>query len=177
MRIALLLCALVGCTYKPGSFASSDTAFRGRRVSVGCLDIAIERRSDLTVGPVLEYQFANRCDHLTTIDLGAVTVIGRSVEGAEVRLRPYDPRAEIHPVALDARKIGGETLAYWAGRAMPQVCVDVASLARDGVPQWLCFATQPTTTTTTTTTAAGTAGAGAADGSARSDGTVAGRAP
>jgi hypothetical protein len=165
MRIALLLCALVGCTYKPGSFASSGSAFRGQRVSAGCLDIAVERRGDLAIGPVLDYQFANRCDHLTTVDLGAVTVIGRSAEGAEVRLRPYDPRSEIHPVALDARKVGGESLAYWAGRAMPQVCVDVASLARDGVPQWLCFGTAPPTT------------GPAAGGAATTDGSVAGRAP
>jgi hypothetical protein len=157
MRSALVFLALVGCTYKPGSFASSDVAFPGQRVSAGCLDIAVDRRSDLPVGPVIEYQFANRCDHLTTVDLGAVTVIGRGVDGSEMRMRPYDPRSEIQPVALDARKVGGETLAYWAGRAMSQVCVDVASLAKDGVPQWLCFAAQATAGATTEETVAGRA--------------------
>jgi hypothetical protein len=136
---------LAGCTYKPGSFVSADSTFRGQRVSVGCLDVAIERHDDLPIGPVLGYQFANRCDHLTTVDLGAAVVIGRNAEGAEVRLLPYDPRTEIRPVPLDARKVGGESLAYWAGRAMPQVCVDVASLVKDGAPRWLCFVTAATT--------------------------------
>jgi hypothetical protein len=151
MRIALLCCALgglgglAGCAYKPGSFASSSHDFSGQRVSVGCLDVAVERRADAPIGPVLAYQFANRCDRMTTVDLGAVTVIGRDADGSETRLRLYDPRTEIHPVSLDARKVGGESLAYWAGRPVAQVCVDIATLARHGAPQWVCFGSDAVT--------------------------------
>jgi hypothetical protein len=147
MRIALhscaLACALAGCAYKPGSFASSKSEFTGQRASVGCLDIAVDRKGDLEIGPVLAFQFANRCDRVTTIDLGAAVVIGRSAEG-DVPLLPYDPAGEIKPVALDGRTIGGETLAYPANRALPQVCIDVATLAQAGASQWLCIGADPT---------------------------------
>src|SRR5690242_722449 len=102
MRIALLACALVGCAYTPGSFALAENTFPGQRATVGCLDVAVDRRADLPIGPVIGYQFANRCDHPVTIDLGSVAVVGRGAEG-DVALWPYDPRAELRPVALDAR--------------------------------------------------------------------------
>ena len=138
--------ALVGCGYKPGSFAYPDTAFTGQRATVGCLDVAVERRADLSIegagriGAVLRYQFANRCDHPQAIDLGAVAVIGRSAAGGDERLAPYDPRAELHPVALDGRSMGAESLAYPADHPMQQVCVDVATLVHQEPPRWLCFA-------------------------------------
>ncbi|HEX7838157.1 MAG TPA: hypothetical protein VF469_11870 [Kofleriaceae bacterium] len=139
MKIALGLCALVGCAYEPGSFSSSSQTFTGQRVTVGCLDLAIERRADLAIGPVLAYQFANRCDHPTIVDLGAATVVGRDPQGTDTALRPYDPRGELQPTALDGRNVGTEALAYPAARAMPQICVDAAALARQGRPRWLCF--------------------------------------
>ena len=139
MRIALLSCALIGCAYKPGSFASGEKGFPGQRITVGCFDVAVERRTDLPIGPVLGYQFANLCDHPTTVDLGSVAVVGRDAAGAEIALHAYDPRAELHPVTIDARNIGTESLAYPANRAIAQVCVDVASFARVGPGQWLCF--------------------------------------
>jgi hypothetical protein len=144
MRIALLCCALGGlggcAAYTPGSFASSDRDFSGQRTSAGCLDISIDRRPDAPAGPVLAYHFANRCDRMTVVDLNAVTVVARHLDGSEVKLRPYDPRGEIQPVNLDGRKVGGESLAYWAAGAVAQICVDAATLARHGPPQWLCFA-------------------------------------
>ncbi|HEX8115424.1 MAG TPA: hypothetical protein VF516_47180, partial [Kofleriaceae bacterium] len=101
------MCALVGCAYQPGSFAHAPHDFVGQRVTVGCLDVAVERRTDLSVGPALDpvlgYQFGNRCDHPALVDLGAVAVIGRNPAGADVALRPYDPRHELRPVALDGR--------------------------------------------------------------------------
>jgi hypothetical protein len=139
MRIALA-CALAGCAYRPGSFAHAPHDFVGQRVTVGCLDIAVNRRADLAIGPVLGYQFANRCDHATRVDLGAVRVIGRSPQGAGAVLRPYDPRREIRPVALDGRSVGAEALAYPLDRAMPEVCADAAALAHAAPPRWLCFA-------------------------------------
>jgi hypothetical protein len=139
MRIALVSCALVGCAYQPGSFSYPPQNFDGQRATVGCLDIAVERRADLSVGPVLAYRFANRCDHATVVDLEAARVIGRNPQGSDVRLLPYDPRDELRPVALDGRNVGAEALAYPADRAMPQVCVDVAALVHQAPSQWLCF--------------------------------------
>jgi hypothetical protein len=149
-RLAALgaLAGFAGCGYRPGSFAGSEGGFVGERTTVACLDVAIERRPDLSIGPVLKYQFANRCDHTATVDLGAAGVVGRTVDGADVALRPYDPRAELHPVVLDGRNVGSEALAYPADRAMSQLCVDVAALVRDrrdgpdgrdGTPRWLCL--------------------------------------
>jgi hypothetical protein len=147
MRLALLTCALLGCAYQPGSFRYLPQNFPGQRVTVGCLDLAVERRADLSAGPahgpVLAYQFANRCERPAIIDLAAVTVVGRTPEGAEVGLRPFDPRAELQPVALDGRSVGAEALAYLpdapADLPLPQVCVDAATLAHQGRPHWLCF--------------------------------------
>jgi hypothetical protein len=146
MRIALLLCALVGCAYQPGSFAP-QSEFPGRRATVGCFDLAVERRADAPVGPVLGFRFANRCDHPAVIDLSALAVVGRSIEspdwagGGDIVLRPYDPRGELHAVALDGRNTGAEALAYPVERRLSQICVDVATLDRaGGAPsQWLCF--------------------------------------
>lgn len=145
MRIALLSCALIGCAYKPGSFTLGVNEFPGQRATVGCLDVAVERRTDFPIGPVLGYQFANRCDHPTTVDLASIAVIGRDAGGAEVALRAYDPRSELHPVTLDARNVGAESLAYPATRGMTQVCVDVATLASSRLSQWLCFGSAPAT--------------------------------
>ena len=138
MRIALA-CALVGCAYQPGSFRHAPRGFVGQRATVGCLDIAVDRRADLSIGPVLGYQFANRCDHAALVDLGAVAVVGRDLLATDVALRPFDPRGELRPVALDGRSVGAEALVYPSDRAMPQVCVDAAALAHAAPPRWLCF--------------------------------------
>jgi hypothetical protein len=139
MRIALATCALIGCAYEPGSFRYPSKTFAGQRATVGCLDVSVERRADLALGPVLAYQFANRCDHVAVVDLGAAVVVGRNAQGTDIPLRPYDPRSELHPTALDGRNIGAEALAYPADRAMPQLCVDAATLVHEARPQWLCF--------------------------------------
>lgn len=135
-------CALVGCAYQPGSFSYPPHSFAGQRATVGCLDIAVERRPDLSIGPVLAYQFANRCDHAAVIDLGAVSVVGRSAQGRDVRLAPYDPRGEVRPVALDGRNAGAEALAYPADHAILEICVDAASLVH-AAPTWMCFGDEP----------------------------------
>jgi hypothetical protein len=130
---------MVGCGYRPGSFTSTQGGFLGPRATIGCLDVAVERRPDLPIGPVLDYQFANRCDRPTTIDLAAVAVVGRGADGADIALRPYDPHAELRPVPLDGRNTGAEQLAYPARGPIAQVCVDVATLAGDPRSQWLCL--------------------------------------
>lgn len=132
-------CVLVGCAYEPGSFSYPPQKFTGQRATVGCLDLSVERRADLAIGPVLAYQFANRCDHPTLVDLGAASVVGRNAQGIDVSLRPYDPRGELHRAALDGRNVGAEALAYPSDRSMPQVCVDAAALVHESRPLWLCF--------------------------------------
>ena len=63
MRAAVLSVALIACAYRPGSFSHYRQDFPGRRTTVGCIDIAVDRRPDLsTGGTVLAYEFANRCD-------------------------------------------------------------------------------------------------------------------
>jgi hypothetical protein len=141
MRIALAW-VLAGCAYQPGSFTYSAHDFTGQRATVGCLDIAIERRADASIGPVLDFQFANRCDHAAVVDLGAVAVVGHGPDGGEIALRPFDPRAELHPAALDGRSVGTEALAYPSARAVPQICADAAALVHASPPRWLCFGAQ-----------------------------------
>jgi hypothetical protein len=137
MRLALV--ALVACAYRPGSFTDPGQAWIGPRATVGCLDLALERRVDLPIGPVVRYQFANRCDRPLTIDLGAVIVVGRAADGAERALAPYDPASELHAAALEARSAGAEALAYPAAGPMPQVCVDAATLVHATPARWICL--------------------------------------
>ena len=139
MRIAVVLGAVsaafaCGCTgYTPGSFAS----FPGQRTTIGCLDVAVQRRADLADhAAVLAYHFGNRCRAPAVVDLAHVRVVddhGRA-------LAPYDPRAELVPLTLDGRLTGREAIAYPStGEPIAYVCVDVASLARTAPEQWLCL--------------------------------------
>ncbi len=138
--------ALGGCTtYQPGSFASRTGPFQGERTTAGCLDIAVARRSEPLAANIIQYQFANRCDRPALVDLGAVAVVGRTIEGAEVSLEPYDPGAEIKPFSLDARLVGQEALAYESSEPLTQICVDMASIGRATPAQWQCFATNAET--------------------------------
>ena len=140
----VIVCAVAsGCAYKAGSFSHSQTYFAGQRASVGCLDLAVERRPDLPEGgTVLGYSVGNRCDRAATIDLRAVRVEGRTFDGQSAVLIPFDPRGEIRPLLLDGKRAGTEALAYHAEAPLAEVCVDVASLARSGAPQWMCFASR-----------------------------------
>lgn len=140
MRTAVLLCALTGCAYKPGSFTYPGHEFAGTRATIGCLDVSVERRIDLEHAAVLGYAFANRCDHGAIVDLKAVRVVGRDLTGAEAALTPYDPSDELRPLTLDGRTVGAEAIAYPSESRLAQICVDIASLAHAGEETWLCFA-------------------------------------
>ncbi len=131
--------AIAACAYKPGSYQHPSREFVGQRTSVGCLDIAVARRTDMGSSAVLNYTFGNGCDQPATIDLAWVNVIGRTAAGAEVTLVPYDPKGELQVLRLDARQAGSEAISYPAPEALGQVCVDVASLAQTRPAQWLCF--------------------------------------
>src|SRR5258706_10043140 len=141
MRIAVGAGAVVGCGYSRGSFHASSLPFTGQRVSVGCIDLAVERRPDLPGGgTVLGYEFGNRCDHAATVDLATVAIVGRTFDGRELKLAPWDPGHEVRALLLDGRATGTEALAYKTTEPVAEVCVDAASLAHDANAQWLCFA-------------------------------------
>lgn len=151
MRIAWITCVLAGCAYQSGSFtrpidyAPSRAAgpWPGQHATVDCMDVAVTRRADRSVGPVLGFQFGNRCDHPTTLDFAAATVVGRGANGSERVLTPYDPDRVLHPATLDVRRAGHESLAYVAVRTELQICVDVAGLVQRTPARWLCFGRAP----------------------------------
>jgi hypothetical protein len=139
MAVAGCAPLIVACAYKPGSFAHNTHSFTGQRATVGCLDISVERRTDVGDWPVLDYTFGNRCDRPAPVDLAWTQVIGRTADGAEVALVPYDPKAEIRVLKIDGRSSGSEALTYPTDVSLGQVCVDVASLAQQQPAQWICF--------------------------------------
>ena len=140
MRALLAALVLTGCAYRPGSFAYFGSSFPGQRATVGCLDIAVERRPDMTTGAVVGYQFANRCDRPAIVDLAHVAVVGRTRDGMQVDLAPFDPERELRPLSIDARTIGREALAYSSEAELVEICVDAASVAQDAHAMWMCFA-------------------------------------
>ncbi len=136
----IVLASLAGCAYKPGTFAHANRVFPGTRATIGCLDIAIDRRVDMGKSAVLEYHFGNRCDKPAMVDLAYVHVIGRTDDGAEHELAPYDPERALMAMPVDGRYAGGEALAYPSDQPLIQVCVDAASVAQRTPARWLCFA-------------------------------------
>jgi hypothetical protein len=141
MRAAVLSVALTACAYSPGSFSHYRQDFPGQRTTVGCIDLSVERRPDLsTGGTVLAYEFGNRCDHPAPIDFGQVKVVARTYDGTDLSLAPYDPDWEIRPMRLDGRTTGAEAIAYPAEQRLAEVCVDAASLTHEAPARWLCFA-------------------------------------
>lgn len=151
---AISLCVLAGCAYKPGSFEFAGKRFAGMRTVVGCLDVAIDRRQDLvtpvvadgrqdvesSAAAVLGYEFGNRCDKPELVDLALVDVVGRTADGNEHHLVPYDPGGEVRSLTIDGRFGGSEALAYQWNDQLVQVCVDAASIVHERPERWLCFA-------------------------------------
>lgn len=138
----LAMVVIAGCSYGPGSFSYPGRTFAGRRASLGCLDLAVDRRADLPDGAaVVAYAFGNRCDRPVVVDLARVPVRGRTVTGDEVPLVPYDPDRELRARSLDARAAGGEALAYPSATRLAQICLDTAAIEAGRRPShWLCFA-------------------------------------
>jgi hypothetical protein len=140
MRAAVLSVALIGCAYSPGSFSHFRQDFPGQRTTVGCLDLAVDRRPDLTTGgAVLAYEFGNRCDRPATVDFTHVAVKGRTYDGKELALTAYDPEWQIKPLQIDGRTGGKEAIAYLSDEPLAEVCVDAASLTHEAPARWLCF--------------------------------------
>jgi hypothetical protein len=140
MRLVLLAAALCGCAYKPGSFSHLQQEFPGQRTTVGCIDLAVERRPDLSSGgSVLAYEFGNRCDHPATVDLANAHVLAQLDDGTRTRMYPWDPNDEIRELQIDGRGAGAEALAYPANAHVYQICVDGASVTHEARARWLCF--------------------------------------
>lgn len=137
---AIGMSILAGCAYQADSFSYSREQFHGHQVTVGCLDLAIERRADLPTGDaVVGYEFGNRCDQPAVVDLASVGIIGRTADGHAIELVAFDPRREIRPSQIDGRAVGREAIAYSSSIAIDSVCIDAASIARATPPRWLCF--------------------------------------
>ena len=139
---ALLVATTAGCSYDPGAFSYPGRQFPGQRVTVGCLDISVDRRADMDDKVVVNYQFGNRCNESVVVDLVRVPVTGRTTMGDEVTLAAFDPKTELIALKLGARQAGGEAIAYPypTAHALTQICVDAAAIyagAREH--RWLCF--------------------------------------
>jgi len=125
----LLLCAVVGCAYHPGSFELGPHHTGEQRASIDCLDIAVSRE-----GMRIRYQIGNRCDDPAVVDLSHVSVFG---DGK--LLRPYDPRLELRAARLDARMTAEEMIEYRDADTPRQLCVDLASIAHASPAKWQCW--------------------------------------
>lgn len=146
-RLALFVpLGLTACaTYSPGSFAARGESFTGELTTVGCLDLAVAgTRDSVAPGPIVDFQFGNRCDHAVHVDLGAVRATGRTASGDEIALVPYDPYGEITRQKLEARGIGRERLEYRNARDfgtdVALVCVEVGAITEGGAAAQLCVA-------------------------------------
>jgi hypothetical protein len=143
-QLAMLGVVLIGCGYQPGSFHAPGYTFGPARATIGCVDVAIERRTGVDGEPsrsaVLAYAFGNGCDHPAMVDLGAARVVGHDAHGQPVTLTAYDPEREIRAAMLDGRTVGHEAIAYSAEVVVRDVCVDVAAIAHGDGERWMCVA-------------------------------------
>jgi hypothetical protein len=141
MRAAVLSVALTACAYSPGSFSHFRQDFPGQRTTVGCIDLSVERRPDLSSGgTVLAYEFGNRCDRPATVDFTQLKVVARTYSGEDLTLAAFDPEWQIKPMQIDGRSAGAEAIAYPSDARLAEVCVDAASLTHEAPARWLCFA-------------------------------------
>lgn len=146
-RLSFAAALAAGCAYQPASFHHPFQDFPGTRLTVGCLDIAVElAREPRADGPVLGYTIGNRCDRVALVDLGAIVVDGTTLAGRPARLVPYDPDRELRPLWLEVRSVAREQIEYrepGGDRLQHGVCAavgDIAGVSAGGSdPRWLCF--------------------------------------
>jgi hypothetical protein len=139
MRAAVVI-TLAGCY--AGDYATLTTPFIGTRADVGCLDVTVALTEDnVAPGPIVAYQFGNKCFHQTLVDFTSVRVVATTHEGKQVELRAEDPRGELKPMQLDAWTAGDERIAYNGATGIDHVCVDLGRF--DGnpsaPPMWKCM--------------------------------------
>ncbi|MEZ4399807.1 MAG: hypothetical protein R3B06_07300 [Kofleriaceae bacterium] len=136
---------LAGCaTYSPGSFAVRGERFTGSPTTVGCLDLAVAgQRDPIARGPVVAFQFGNRCDHAVHVDLGAVRATGRTADGTRVAMAAFDPARALSAQKLEARRFGRQRLEYRSLRAdadVIEVCLEVGAITERGQAALVCVA-------------------------------------
>jgi hypothetical protein len=113
--LAIAALAVAGCAhYAARSFVAADgTRFAGDTLTLGCLDVGIAVTADvLAHGPVIDYRFANRCDHPAIVDLASIRAVGRAADGGALALVAFDPHHELRPLALDSGGEGHELIEY-----------------------------------------------------------------
>jgi len=89
---------------------------------------------------VIAYAFGNRCARSAIVDLAGARVVGRTDDGREIALAPFDPKHEIRTLRIDGRWTGKEALVYPSDVVVAQVCVEAASIAHEPEPRWVCLA-------------------------------------
>jgi hypothetical protein len=141
MRALAIVLFATGCGYHPGSFAGPRGPFVGMASTVDCLDIAVSRKPDSAVGPVLAFDFGNRCARSIVVDFQHARVEAVTAGGRRAPLAAYDPDGNIVEERLDARLPGHEAIAYHSDHLVPQVCVDLATIAHAAGTQWRCLVT------------------------------------
>lgn len=139
VRALALVFITAGCGYHAGSFAGPHGLFAGTPSTVDCLDIAVSREADSDVGPVLAFDFGNRCAHAIVVDFQHAHVEAVTLDGQRIPLDAYDPDGGIVSERLDAQLPGHEAIAYAASEQVPQVCVDVATIVHAAGTQWRCL--------------------------------------
>ena len=142
---AVAVFAAAGCRYHAGSFADTAGPFPGPHIELPCLDLSLALADRApAAGSVIEYSFGNRCRKTIVVDLAAVRVTARGTTGEVVTLRPFDPRNEIRPSALDGLLSGHEQILYQATSPLTAtaICIDVSALDRSSPAQLapLCLA-------------------------------------
>jgi len=138
----MLVVLVAACNYyAPGAFADDEGAFAGARATVGCIDVAVSLSYDRHgVGPVVGFDFGNRCSHEVLVDFTSVRVFAERL-GVRWQLQPYDPQSEIEPTYLDRAQVGHEKILYPERGAFDRVCVDLGAVGGDAAAKrWVCIA-------------------------------------
>lgn len=144
-KIVFVVPWVFACSYHAGSFRDPQRVWPGVGTTLGCVDVAVGNGADPEVaGPILAYGVGNRCDDRVVVDLTALRVIARGVDGGEAALVADDPRGELHPQPLAARWSGRIQIAYRGAGTAPiaSICVDVGRIDRTIAPRerWICVA-------------------------------------
>ena len=138
MRLLVIPVLAAACGYRAGSFVWGTNRFAGEPSTVGCLDIAVSRAADSDVGPVIAFDFGNRCSRPSVVDFEHARVEGVTADGRRVALAPYDPDGDIAEREIDAVFAGHEVIAYASAGPVVFVCIDLASIAHAPGESWRC---------------------------------------
>lgn len=138
LHLLLSCTALTGCAYRAGSYENGSGVFPGTRTTAGCLDLAVAVVPHAPKpGPVLQFNFGNRCTRPVPLDFTALRVIARDDTGFERPLVPFDPRGELRPLMLEAALSAREMIEFrdpygvYFSNATSTICVDLGGITPD----------------------------------------------